>query len=657
MGSSSQNSPATPTRSGRTQPSSPTPVSPQHASALLRAAGRGPTRGISRGLGARMSNLPLSASNLPLSTSTNALGRGHGRGASLSRPAAQPSGIPSPVRAAHQSRPSGSTSSRGLSTNNTIGFPFPNQPATGYASPGAQGPMTPHVGPLTGNPTTASQPIAASGGRGSFDRYGPGPLRPSLTPSNLPVPSPRKNTTPASQSRLPRPPPEPRDIAYMSADAWTVNHLKVENIPPSHSGSSLGTKHRDSLSLASTKNVPRISPSPPSVQKKESVDSIGVKHKGSVEFERTKVQSPKSPPSTGKKSIGTPGSTKRAEAFEMRSVKSHVSQKSPAVKSPASQKSPAIKSPASQKSPAIKEQVSSEHVPRTQLKDSLELTRVRRNPSPTPTPSRTAKGASDEGTTKEPSAQPSQYAALQRTPQFQQSYTQFPEPTPQSSEPKTTGIPKSRTRNVFSNLTASFSRTSLPTFGRTQPRQPSSTAGPPAEASTPTPASRSRHPRHEDPRFVGEAMPFKYWSGRFVTLQDKLQNELLLPGNMNVLLAANAERQKRAAAAVAKPGGLPTSHTMAAMPPPTAAAEAAAMLADEDARARRVFLHLAAFCTTPAARDSLYDFQQEWARQMGKEDLLPPGGSMTGGKGKGKGWVGRMFSGDKDKGKKGGPSQ
>jgi hypothetical protein len=69
----------------------------------------------------------------------------------------------------------------------------------------------------------------------------------------------------------------------------------------------------------------------------------------------------------------------------------------------------------------------------------------------------------------------------------------------------------------------------------------------------------------------------------------------------------------------------------------------AALLSDDDNRCRRVFLHLEALCTTHEARSSLYAWQQGYARQTGREALLPRGGSMV--DKAGGGLVTRLFSG------------
>ncbi|KAI1177081.1 hypothetical protein F4777DRAFT_543677 [Nemania sp. FL0916] len=72
---------------------------------------------------------------------------------------------------------------------------------------------------------------------------------------------------------------------------------------------------------------------------------------------------------------------------------------------------------------------------------------------------------------------------------------------------------------------------------------------------------------------------------------------------------------------------------------------AAAALMNEDERCRRVFRHLDAQCATSEARTSLQQWQETYARQTGKENLLPEGGSMREKLTRERTWVGRLLSG------------
>ncbi|KAJ8122578.1 hypothetical protein ONZ43_g1266 [Nemania bipapillata] len=181
-----------------------------------------------------------------------------------------------------------------------------------------------------------------------------------------------------------------------------------------------------------------------------------------------------------------------------------------------------------------------------------------------------------------------------------------------------------------------------------------------------------------NPREIHTAQSSAYWAGRFVALQDRFQSETLIPENLSILVHAHAERslipvaqpslgssatmscitpaaksnpkpkrvatistsprkpqhpkhphsarpQQRTGAGTAPKA--PRSMTTVAMAQPSYEA-VAALLVDEENRSRRVFLHLDALCTTNEARTSLRQWQQAYARRVGKESLLPEGGTM-----------------------------
>ncbi|KAI0025986.1 hypothetical protein F4780DRAFT_774194 [Xylariomycetidae sp. FL0641] len=271
-----------------------------------------------------------------------------------------------------------------------------------------------------------------------------------------------------------------------------------------------------------------------------------------------------------------------------------------------------------------------------------------------------------------------------------------------------TGIPKSRTFGVFSNITSSFSRTSLGSFAGGESRHTSTSSGDPAAgretpylnessaASSSSTALINPPSTFNNPRQVHTAQPSEYWTGRFMALQDRFHAEMLMPDNLNTLVNAHAERSmvpefQRATnslAASATTSCIPTKATSRGTQPrlssssprktqqsqksspskrkapqhptssialaskTTTSMEAATLLTDEDNRSHRIFLHLEAMCTTSEARRSLHAWQQSYARRMGKENLLPRGGSMDT-KERDKGWVGRLLSGSNSLGKRG----
>ncbi|KAF3061648.1 hypothetical protein GL218_02968 [Daldinia childiae] len=269
-------------------------------------------------------------------------------------------------------------------------------------------------------------------------------------------------------------------------------------------------------------------------------------------------------------------------------------------------------------------------------------------------------------------------------------------PTSNPKPKKQSGIPKSRTFNVFSSLTSSLSRASLSsnnnnnnsrsdlrrqigspimappnTFdGNASLNEGNSSLGaaimPPNQASTPAAApALATIPVHRNPRMVYKAETQAYWTGRFVAMQDKLRSENLHGRNLAIITTAiSGQEQLQASAPKPKPAptatpdaALPTSYSMACMPDVTpqllsgdmaAIVQAASEMTDEDNRTRRVFRNLEALCANRSALDSMHEFQQDYARLVGKKGLLPPG-SYWDDKDKEKdkkGWVGRIFSGN-----------
>ncbi|CAJ2504823.1 Uu.00g122170.m01.CDS01 [Anthostomella pinea] len=266
----------------------------------------------------------------------------------------------------------------------------------------------------------------------------------------------------------------------------------------------------------------------------------------------------------------------------------------------------------------------------------------------------------------------------------------LPKLTPKSKARHGGGIPKSRTINVFSNLTSSLSRTSLGNFNRSESRHTSTSSGEVSRSSRAPPyldssnaASSSSQAlinpmqNFNNPRQIHIAQESAYWTGRFMALQDRFHSELLLPQNLTTLVNAHAERSLLPDSQPTFADSLATSSTTACIQQgqgqkPTrkhqhtqststvgsihnrASAEAAALLSDEDNRSRRIFFHLEALCTSNEARRSLHSWQQTYARRMGKESLLPRGGCMEDKeREKEKGWMGRLLGNTGAHGKRG----
>ncbi|KAK9788230.1 hypothetical protein AB5N19_02951 [Seiridium cardinale] len=237
------------------------------------------------------------------------------------------------------------------------------------------------------------------------------------------------------------------------------------------------------------------------------------------------------------------------------------------------------------------------------------------------------------------------------------------------SKPRAHGIlPKSNTLNVISNLTASISRNSLTKFNRSASISSTTESEPRTSLAS---VSSVALPTADigNPRQIHTAQASAYWTGRFMALQDRFRNEMLMPENMTTLITAHAERsivpeyEAQAPAHLTASATQPNlgrirakgkSHRYSISNAPKGRVQRpgasldAARLEDDENRARRAFLHLEALCTTSEARKSLHAWQQTYARQMGKEELLPRGGTMED-----KGLLGRLLRrGSHDVGKR-----
>lgn len=113
-----------------------------------------------------------------------------------------------------------------------------------------------------------------------------------------------------------------------------------------------------------------------------------------------------------------------------------------------------------------------------------------------------------------------------------------------------------------------------------------------------------------------------------------------MPSNLETVLEAHTALVlgQKAKAASPVPPKYPTSFlrpsntsgaVMQTVPKPSATADVTLLL-DEDNRHRRIFVHLKAMCVNNEAKKSLHSFQQDYARKMKRECLLPRGGSMEG---------------------------
>jgi hypothetical protein len=154
-----------------------------------------------------------------------------------------------------------------------------------------------------------------------------------------------------------------------------------------------------------------------------------------------------------------------------------------------------------------------------------------------------------------------------------------------------------------------------------------------------------------DPQLVIEAQPSAYWSGRFVSLHDKYSTESLAQRPSYCVVSSpdrQASYQRLPSSTRRNITGVPSRIALATTasallelpqaakprlkPPPPPPAR------DDDAQSRRIFKRLQALCTTDEARESLFQWQQSYARRNNRPNLLPEGGTMS------KGLVSKWFS-------------
>lgn len=399
--------------------------------------------------------------------------------------------------------------------------------------------------------------------------------------SNLPKPytspqSPRKRSPQRDsdnsgnqQSTL----PVPKLALTPSQTSAALSRFQEENTPPNGSVSGLGARARDSLLLPNTRNLPK-KPRPSGVQRTDTYSSI----QGPSSFIQEAASTSKLPRPT-LSPIAEPQSQNTFHEFPtpLSTTLSTLPQQQPQTPIAQQQEDELADLPASK----LPTSATSKLPRQTFASKAKNVFR-------------------DIPTSKLPKSKAS--------------------PSKQSS-----AIPRARTLGLFSNLSATFSRTSLSSFGRSgASRKPSSSSmadsnsnsasaskrsgsalgygssiapstregtpfqGPSAPSvsarstatTTPAPAPgggggddvvEKKH--HKNPNMVYEAHDFQFWIGRFMALQDRFKNEMLEPKNLDTIVAAHAQQSmlppkpSSSKATTSKTGasaaGLPTSYTTA----------------------------------------------------------------------------------------------
>ncbi|KAI0846134.1 hypothetical protein F5Y00DRAFT_272238 [Daldinia vernicosa] len=641
----------------------------RRASSIRRDSQRGKGRSSRVGVGSGRT------SQLPLSTSAAALGRT--RQATESPWNTQQPVISSPVNTGSQNHPSGSTSSRKLSAGFTTNGPPSSQPTTGYtavtASTVPQTSISNHPGPLTSHPTTAYSSMTASGSRGSFDRYAPGPLRQSQTTGNLPTPSTytrQKGGLQTSRTLLSVPESSGATTSSVAATtAGVIPRFGAENINPYQSEVDLGTRHRDSLEISSIKKIPKRTP--PNGKRKV-ISDISNDIEPIPELPGQILQT-----------VKQKNAEQTAEHTTEQTTK-HTTEQTAEQKVPTAdkQKQPDLQQPPLQQQPQPQKQhLPKQTFPSVDCINSIDLARIHPSrPQLPPMPMPNSKPKKQSGIPKSRT-----FGALSNLT----SSLSLASLTSNKNNNKINSNKSNNNNSSRSDLRRQIG-SPMPIMapppntldGNASPAEgDSSSPGAiktPNQASTPAPALATK-PIQRNPRMVYNAEPQAYWTGRFVAMQDQLRNEHLKGRNLEIITAATLAQQQQSQAPAPKPqptplptptptsdAALPTSYSMACMPGVTpqllsgemvAIVQAASEMTDEDNRVRRVFRNLEAQCANRSALDSMHEFQQDYARLVGKKGLLPPGSSWDDNKDQDKdkdkkGWVGRIFSGSSSGGGK-----
>ncbi|XXG95552.1 RNA polymerase II transcription factor B 52 kDa subunit [Hypoxylon texense] len=361
-----------------------------------------------------------------------------------------------PVDTIYENQALEATSPRELPTGFTPVGSLSNRPRNGFS------PFTPltnrqtgrqrlddHPGPLTSHPITRHNPLPTTASRGDLNRPTPGHLRPSKTMSNLPVPSnspryPLKRSPQVSsfgsQSKL----PVPKGGLTPSQSSAALSRFKEENVPPGSPMGGIGARARDSLLLPTTKSLPKKQ-RPSEVQPKDS------------SIQEAALASKIPHPTVSPIAITQPQSQNQNTFQEF----------------PAPAPTPLSQQPQQpqqqQKTPIAQQQ-------QQQQEDKDKLADLPASKLPA--------SKSSKLPTSQSSKLPRQSLASKAKNAFKDLPTsRLPKSKASSSssssqqQQQPSGIPRARTLGLLSNLSASFSRTSLSSFGRTAAsRKPSSSS-------------------------------------------------------------------------------------------------------------------------------------------------------------------------------------
>jgi hypothetical protein len=202
----------------------------------------------------------------------------------------------------------------------------------------------------------------------------------------------------------------------------------------------------------------------------------------------------------------------------------------------------------------------------------------------------------------------------------------------QTQAPTEKNLPKARTLGMLSTFTSAFSRSNSNLVDATN----ASTISLPRTADPTTyvdnvSASAVQPTYTPHGSMVFEAREAIWWAGRFTSLSDRFHTETLNNAMMDPhLLRSLQDNNKCMSQGARDDDGIRCESSSKGQKQ---------MADDEHNRTMRVFAHLTSICATEEARNSLFDFQQQYARMENNKNWLPVGGTMED---KPPGWVARM---------------
>ncbi|KAI2627038.1 hypothetical protein GGS26DRAFT_150091 [Hypomontagnella submonticulosa] len=138
----------------------------------------------------------------------------------------------------------------------------PTQTTTSSMARGGIRPSHNHPGPLNSNPVMRTSNVQASASGRNFTSSTAGPLRPSQTIGNIPTAASSQregHNVPQTLATVPETSVVATRPRFLIPPDSAVARFRQGNMPPAEgrSGDNVGAKHRDSMKICSSQNVPR----------------------------------------------------------------------------------------------------------------------------------------------------------------------------------------------------------------------------------------------------------------------------------------------------------------------------------------------------------------------------------------------------------------